>query len=583
MRKIMLLLTLMLIALSVVPALATPTGELTAMAAYAPPDAPVFVAFRTDDAFIDTLDSLLYGVVESVTGQVPEGMGLRAELDTSASYMVEDGDFASVYRTWMGDTAAFFIPSVQGMLASDQGAPYVLAIAVTDAAAAETFLDTITEWSSDYTKTETDAGIGYESDYRYDAVYLLKDDVMIAGGNLTLRQLSTEFESSLADNPEFTEAMNLLSAGDYNIAGYINVPAMIKPFLSFAPMMLRDTPFEDVKLGPVVDAIGPTSFGFTILDGRSLTIDVVQGIKDAGVLADFGADMRYREPLNLDFAAFVPADSAFVIHDQKLGTGILDGLDMIEQIGLMLDAEGINLGTLLPERERFARTLLDSFNINDLATFARLTFKGMTGLELEDALGWMSSDYASYMRFETGGEALPVIPDNGLVVAVTDRDAAQANFDSILLVLDQANMPYALEDGQIVLPQLRTTVANYLGTDDANLDMVVALNDDVAVMGMRPGVQMALNSENGGLAAEATFMAAAGTFLPDPVTLLYVSGPALQSAAETMAGAEMFGERTARSFGEILPVLSLLESASATAAMDDNNNGHFRLVLTLAD
>ena len=65
MRKLLIPLILFaILAVGIAPALATPTSELNDLARYFPADTPIFFASRFDDAYFETLDSLLAKVAE---------------------------------------------------------------------------------------------------------------------------------------------------------------------------------------------------------------------------------------------------------------------------------------------------------------------------------------------------------------------------------------------------------------------------------------------------------------------------------------------------------------------------------------
>ena len=63
------LLTVTVLALSALPALATPISELTDLARFFPAQTPIFASARIDDAFFETLD----GVVAKVGAALPAG------------------------------------------------------------------------------------------------------------------------------------------------------------------------------------------------------------------------------------------------------------------------------------------------------------------------------------------------------------------------------------------------------------------------------------------------------------------------------------------------------------------------------
>ena len=82
--------------------------DLTTLAGYLPADAPVYIGFRTDDAFLSTLDSLASKLDAVVPGGMMSG-SVQEALDDLAKSIEPGGTFATTMRPWLGDTAAFGI------------------------------------------------------------------------------------------------------------------------------------------------------------------------------------------------------------------------------------------------------------------------------------------------------------------------------------------------------------------------------------------------------------------------------------------------------------------------------------------
>src|SRR4051812_5767198 len=109
MKKLALLALLLTLALGlfVLPA-AAQTEDLTTLAGYLPANAPVYIGFRTDDAFVKTLDTLASKLGAVIPGGMMDG-SLQESLDGLASEIQPGGTFATTIRPWLGDMAAFGI------------------------------------------------------------------------------------------------------------------------------------------------------------------------------------------------------------------------------------------------------------------------------------------------------------------------------------------------------------------------------------------------------------------------------------------------------------------------------------------
>ena len=139
-RLWMFVLTGLLILTLAAPAAAVPPPDLTALAAYFPDKTQAFAAVRTDDGFINELDVVLEQMrIVMPDADMPES--LMDELDAMVREQAEDGDFQSVFRTWLGDTAAVGVislaPAFDDKPQNDDQMPMMFAVSITDRAAAE--------------------------------------------------------------------------------------------------------------------------------------------------------------------------------------------------------------------------------------------------------------------------------------------------------------------------------------------------------------------------------------------------------------------------------------------------------------
>lgn len=582
MRKLTLLFALFCLALSIFPAAAQPLDELTALAAQFPAESPLFIAVRSDSGFIETIDGLLKQVNARFDGQLLGGSSLLESLNRDADRIQAGGTFESVYKSWLGDTIAVAAPTPEALM--NPGGGIVAAVSITDQAAAEAFVDQLLADRIGYEKSTIDAGIFYAADSEWSTSYLLKEGVLLTTLSFPMEAevLFSETRDSLADNPDFAAAMEALPLDDYNIAGYVNLPDLLAPAIAQIDAEAADTPLAELNIPGALEAIGTFSFGFTLLEGASLTADVHLAIRDRAALEAANLPIKELSPLNLDFTGRIPADAMLVIHDQGVGPGLLYGLTVLDQVGAFLDQNGINLGTA--QRDPLAQDLLESFNVNDLATFFRLSFKGMTGLSIDEAVGWMSADFATYTRISPVrllGVDNRLVLDSTSLIAITDADAAGRLMEALPPLMDQLNLKYDQDGGLLTLSLLENFPALMQLMERERrrmpfslpLEIAVGMNEEVFAWGSREGVEFALNPTDG-LNSTAVFQTASRAFLPDTQTLWYVALPPLREIARQMP------EMDSRDGVQMMQALGIFDSASITAAAGEAGVSA-RFVLTL--
>jgi hypothetical protein len=581
MKKLILVGLLLLLALQIVPAAATPLDDLTQLARYFPDDTHVFAAMRIDDDYFAALDGLIAALGEEVPGLFSVTPSLRAALDDSARQMTQgEADFDALFRSWMGDTVALAVENTGAVVMGGEVRP-VVALSITDRDAAEAFLDNYIVANRNYTKSDRYGGVLYETENRFDSNYLLLEDVILATltGEQPARTLNLRVRESLAESDAFSDALAALPADEYNILVYANLPEIIAPLVAFAPMAMGESAPPDLDLTPIVEALGAMTLGFTIVDNQSLVMDVSLVVNDPTVFRDAGLALGDLPALDLDFAAHLPAETMMFVQDQNFGGDLLTLIDGLDALSEQLEAAGVYP---LVETSGFTNygpeelAVLQSFNLDDVATFLRQSFQGMTGLTLQEGLGWLTGDYATYVTFaplEGGG----ITPDIGVVNAVTDTASAQALYEGLQTAFDQGGVSYTVEENALALPFLSETLAEAYGLEAApEGNLLVGLNDEVLAVGMRSGVEQALNPQNGGLAATALYQSARGAFLPDAHLLWYVSTEALIDPLRMMLP---MSDEAAQTFA----VIEFIGSMSITATSDENGTGVMRFALTIAE
>lgn len=595
MKKFVFLLFVVIFAISLAPASAAPADRFGDLAAYFPAESPMFFAIRTDEAFLDKVDDLAQLVAGKFPGILPADLSVRMLYDAPLGSVEQAVTIREDIRPWLGGAAAVgFTGSMESMMEM-RVPPVVIALEVTDRAAAEAFVERMLgenlgdDDDAVIEKTSINDYTVYQPTEAYDYI-----QTTVAIGNRVLFYAPsadvmplTRPEEGLPDSPDFQDMTGLLPAEDYDALVYIDTPAIadMSMRMTFGNAPRPDMAYMMNLMQALYAAAGPQMVGLALLDTRSLVVDSVQLRGDTSRLEALGLTLDYpASPVDTAFAANVPADAPFVMQGTSLGPAILSGLQNFRAIGDWVYQEGL-LGRLLEQRgapDAYVE-MANNFNLKHLLTFGELAFSGMTGLNLQnDVLAWMTGDYAGYLRL-LPSETLPLSVDLALVVEATDPAAAQHVIDQLASALDQYEFAYErVDEGtlaftsplRLLFPRERR--ASLMAARE--LDVLVGTNGSVLAMGTRPGVEASLNArEDGGLASDPAYTAAQAYFLAGAEALGYMNLRPLFPLIRHIA--EM---RDSRDLLLAIPFLSLLESASISAISADAGVVS-RFVLTLSD
>jgi hypothetical protein len=581
MRKIAVLIVVCTLVLGVLPAstaAAAPIADLAALARYFPDTAPLFIATRTDDGFIESLDGLLAQVAVHIPDAMPRGFSLSAALDQTAGQISGGaGDFETVFRPWLGDFAAIGLPAMADLTETSAGiGPILIAVSITDAAALETWLtDLFDRMGQDVERTEGDGyvvlDLAVRARQRQHLYFLIRDNVLLIANDM--ERMPVAGAASLAEAERFTEVMGLLPADDYNIAAYLDVQAFGRYSLEMSAAMQPDMP----DMSAWMDLAGVQAWGFTLLNGEALTMDLVQTPGDLSALEDMGIPVgaaMQSVPVDLGFAAHVPADAPLVILGTDLGPGALAGLESLQAMLPILEEQM----QAMPNGEE----ALEEMNIEGALNLLRMTFTGFTGLQLEDVLAWMDGNFALYARMIEPENAIPGLPmtfDLAAVIETSDPAGTQALMDGLENGLDRYNQNFSREQvgsaDVIVLPDLiENLMENLPATADApELDLVIGANDTVFVAGTRAAATYSLAPDGDSLAQNPAVLAAQAYLLPDTVQMWYADLGALADLIETLAPREQ----------ETAMALRLFSTATISSTTAGDGTSMARFVITLAE
>jgi hypothetical protein len=538
---------------------------LTQLAQYFPDDTPFFGAWRIDDAYIGTLDTLLARF--AAAADVPYEQSLFEALDQIATQLPGGGAYRDTLGAWLGDTVAVGALSLTDLFddkpENDSETPLLAAFELDDADRVTELLTFILTNQS-YTVEETETYtllLPPENEFFDEATVMITQDALfIANGRAPLP--TDAVESTLAALPAFSDTLAQLPEATYNGVFYLNTPIVFETLAASPLMGGAGAAFETIE-----DIVVGQGFGFTILGDDSLVMDIVQPLGDTTDLQAAGftvdADFGVIDPA---FARFIPADTSLVLH----GVNLRDNLTAQAQ---NFQAQ-LQLQQALLEANGFESADFDFDAIRQQITTAASLFEGATGLDpVEDVLAWMDGDFA--LVFDVSdhvltaenasalAEALPV--DFGIIIdAAGNADAAAATVSGIgdaLAVLlennDQAAISQETMGGSTVY-RLTAQVPDL----ERPVEILIGSNDQVLAFGTERFVRFALNPD-GGLESSAAYQDAQTYLLPGAVTAGYVFDQRLQDALGSVAGA--FGQQDDPSLQMPRLLLSVFGQSSISA------------------
>ena len=597
MRRVLLVgLSLALVLGAVVaPAAAVPAADLTTLADYFPADTAVYFSIRTDEGFIDELDTLVDTVRDSLPRGIVPPFTLRDALDeVMAEAFGEDATFDNTIRTWLGDTVAVGVLNLdEAMMGGMRDEPPMLiALDVTDRDAAEAFI------LQSYAANDVEVASEDKGDYTVlipespsNAFFALGDDVLLLTPERDLLPTNSDF-LSLADNTEFTDSVAALPASDYNAILALDLQDMVSQ--SYDMMMSQSEmmgPSAEMlaALQPLYEDYPRQTLGLTILNDRSLTIDFSQSALDYAALSDtfLGniTPLLDAPPVDVAFAAHVPADAPFAIQGAGFGDSVTYFIDVFAaamelgmQQSLMMNQTDGGVDNV--------PAMVQDMDANDIRAFIDLSFSGMTGLDLEeDVLPYLNGNAVAFGR-ALPSEATNMTVDGAMVFEVTDAEAMQGIMDQLVEALDRYEADYTNEGGVLVLPGvIRGFFPERFQEDldaEPTFDFLIGLNDDVFVLGSREAVEFVLSGEGDSLADDPAYIEAQATFLEGSQQVGYVGFGPIRTLLEQVVAALDNGSRD-QGVGAALMVLDAVSSASYSAHINPDGSSIGRMVLTLSE
>lgn len=593
MKKLLILsfiLTLMLGA-ALPSVMAQSADDLNALAALYPEDTPLFISLRTDQEFLDNLDSAINKIASELdAGAAVPTDSLAAALDMLA-FTTAGTDFATGIRPWLGDTASLGIINLQDVIIDpsldDPGVMF--AIAVNDRQQAADFIRQALEVGGsleDFTIRTSPDGIRFNPVDENDGYITVTDDAILLTSQSAEKILRNGIEVSLADNDAFADTMAALPADGYGLTMYFDTQAFLAPSIAMASEELPGGILTGF-LQASSEASGPFALGLTQLGGSDLTFDVVQTVGDTSAFEEFGFPSALDlPPIDPAFAANVPAGAEFVAHGTGLGPSVTAGFDTVRAFGNLLREVFTELqasGEIPPEADFLTRVNFGSTIIG----FTNLSFAGLTGLSLQDdVLAWMTEDFVMF------GDIIPddantTVVDFEAAVAIraTDPEAALAVVDGLANASEELEFPATRTTINGAEAVILTNPLGLLLPDEAPVevfdilgeDIVVAANESVFAIGQQDSLDFVLNPVEGeSLLANDDFNEAVDFALPDANMLLYLSPQPMLKVIEN--NLDNVFDADAR-MG--LSLLESVNSISVSSAVGDNDAVVTRFVLAL--
>lgn len=546
---------------------ATPVAELTALARYAPQGSTAFIALRTDDAYIQSLDGLLADVNARAGGQLlPPDFTLRGALNDLFTDMSDiPNGFDTAIRPWLGDTAAIILPTSVDLNSSAPPA-VLLAASVADRGAAILFLSLAFEGMSPQegpggTLIYVAPGAPFSAALTEDALLLSENPA-----NLELAVFPNEDAAKLTTHSGFQATINALPAGDYNIVAYVDLTGLMAGVRGMLDEALGDLGLPgDLGIQDLIDQVGYVGAGLTILNGRSLTADLalVPAEAQTGTVSA-GVDQ--------DLLARVPSNAALVILDDGLGDRISGLLGFVEQLSDMLEDSGA-----MDDIMRDAPAPLRGLRLRHLVTFIRLSFRGTFGLDLDETLGWMNGSFALHLSGISDGGNLVLNP--GFVLALDENARAGELVGAVAGLMTDSFTIATYENNVLTVP-----AALYNRNADASRDFLLAHTSDLLAAGTRSTVEFALDPSGNSLLDNPAFQDEQAIFLTDATAVWFINAQALRvTLIDFLRNSPLVRGQISRSDLELMDmVLSLPQSAAISAARTSGGAQLLRLTLTLS-
>jgi len=505
----------LLLALSLAPVQAVGVSEgPSSMAKYFMANTQIFLSIRTDDGYIEALDGFLSKVTRTLgeNGIPVPPISLAALL--AANNFGNGLTYADI-RAWLGDYAALGLGGLEALAANPNAftngeAPLSIVLQIKDRAAATAFFERLIPPSS-LAKSEEGDYIIFTDPSGNTPIFLAFGSEVMVITNRRDQLPGVSRMATLDSNSQLQEAFRRLPAPSYNIIGYVDGA-------SFWELVTNQLPPDQLGLleaqGLGAGTVGAVALGATILEGRTLAIDLVQ--QSSLVAASLAS------PLSADFLGLLPASADAVIAASNLSATISAALDS-------LSATATQAGQPDPRAQ-----ILGAVQA--------------LGIDLEeDVLSWTTGGYALIFGMDVGSvleavtdpsqlqafaERLPF--EFGLIVEATDSTKARSLAAKLATIF--SNAAQANSSAEQTLTVNRITLGNaevttFTGNvplmgSTVPLTLALGADDRVFFLGLQSTAE-AVFAGGAKLVDTPAYQDAARFFVPNSFQLLYTNDEGL--------------------------------------------------------
>lgn len=394
--------------------------RLLRLARAVPANTPLYAVIRADGEYIAALDALLGRVLDAFAPfELLPGRVAVSELLDQVTLLLLDVPFESGVRPWLGDTIAFGVQSLDVLYDNAwENDAYVSAgafIAIRDRTQAQRALERrLNALGSDrYIPQRLGRALIYvPRDEFINTLFVIEDEwlaVTTRGYFDYLREQDARPAPLLSSDARFMAALDRLPAPGYNGLVYVDLPQFV---LADGPRRVQ-TRLERLAL---TRGIAPTLIGATLLDGYTLTLDIVQPPGDVSLMGALGIRWDGAVAVEPAFASLIPGNTIYALH----------GTNLSGAYRFLTDNAGALLTVAAPEAFPDA---LAQVGEAALDIPAKLATAALLGLDFEaDVLSALTGDYLLFVMDNPAFRlnTRPVLPplDFGLALEMTDLSIA---------------------------------------------------------------------------------------------------------------------------------------------------------------
>lgn len=503
--------------------------DLNRLSAYLTGDTELYIALRTDDNYAEKLTAFLANLPQN--WDIP-----TAEIDTqSAIYDLISIPFygeKQYISGWLGDSVVLALPTLDIIFGYNgvERIPTIL-YEITDPSAADAYVNGV------YSNPRLSVTVEYE--VREDGIihYAITDSEHTFYIQITdeIMAISSEFdyfgtlpETRLNESEKFAGIINKMPADGYDIIGYFDPTLLLDLYNNILYGYSRQTSTTLEQL-----AIQEIGFGINIYNDRSVVVDMVTANE---ALADV-------QSIDQDLIRFVPSNALFLFHTTTLGMSV-------EQFGASYEQA-------IKQFEMFGGGIEDEipFDISHLLNFMELTFKGTTGITLEEFAEGLNGDWLFYVS------SVANTANFLSVLRSSDSDKTDAVFDHVTDALSDVFAGTRYEDDilKFAIP------VNPLFGDQ---EIWLGENDDLIVVGTQYDFKFEPNPTSVTMNTRAHYNDASAYFLSNPHALTYINFGQIRSLLDVLRQGATPSQ--ARDYVEMIEILNGVESISNTSAQSDN-------------